>query len=127
MILTRGERRALVFLCLAFLCGLLVLGARSLARRQPGIAVSGEASAASVPGDAGAAVNINSASLGELVSLPGIGEEYARRIIELRERLGRFESVEDLLEVEGIGTKRLEKIRPLLCVRESDDKPVKGK
>lgn len=62
-------------------------------------------------------ININTASAGLLEKLPGVGPMTARRIMEYRERHGRFSSVEDLLNVSGIGPKKLERIRPLATVR----------
>lgn len=56
-------------------------------------------------------VNVNSASVDELIALPGIGPTLAARIIAFREEHGLFSSVEDLRLVRGIGAKLLEKIR----------------
>jgi comEA protein len=56
-------------------------------------------------------VNINTATQSELVRLPGIGDEYARRIIAFRSEHGRFAAVDDLIRVRGIGPARLEKLR----------------
>lgn len=61
-------------------------------------------------------LNINNASAKELQSLPSIGENMAKRIIEFREVHGRFASVQELTEVKGIGEKTLEKLRPFICV-----------
>lgn len=55
-------------------------------------------------------VRINSASVSELQQLPGIGPALAQRIIETRSG-GRFNSVEDLLRVPGIGKAKLAKLR----------------
>ncbi|MBX2992567.1 MAG: helix-hairpin-helix domain-containing protein [Bacteroidetes bacterium] len=64
-----------------------------------------------------AAVNINTAGKTQLMSLPGIGEAYAERILEYRKTNGRFNSVEELSKVKGIGKKKLEKIRPHVRVQ----------
>ena len=56
-------------------------------------------------------VNLNTATVDELTTLPGIGPSYAKRIVEFREKNGPFKKVEDLLNVQGIGEKTLEKIR----------------
>jgi len=69
--------------------------------------------------DAGTAeytVNINTATAAELEALlPGIGKKKAAAIVEHRTNTGGFRSVEELIEVEGIGPGLLEKIRPY-CV-----------
>lgn len=59
-----------------------------------------------------AVVNVNRASAEELEQLPGVGPVLAERIIEYRRQNGRFNSVDELLEVSGIGPKKLESMRP---------------
>lgn len=56
-------------------------------------------------------VDINTAAVDELESLPGIGPALASRIIAHRQENGPFRSVDDLLAVKGIGPKMLEKLR----------------
>ena len=53
-------------------------------------------------------VNINSAGLEELMTLPGIGEKRAQAIMDYREKNGPFQYVENLLQVPGIGESILE-------------------
>jgi comEA protein len=61
-------------------------------------------------------ININSASITELMGLPGIGEGIAKKIVAYRKINGNFKSVSDLKKVGGIGEKKLEKILPLVTV-----------
>lgn len=61
-------------------------------------------------------VDINSATLEELMGLPGIGEGLAARIMAYREEHGPFLSVEELDEVYGIGEAKLATLRGLVCV-----------
>jgi len=61
-------------------------------------------------------VNVNTASSEELQLLPGIGEARARALLETRKRRGGFKSVDELLEVKGIGPASLEKLRPHVTV-----------
>ncbi len=58
-------------------------------------------------------VNINKCTKDELVSLPGIGEVIAERIIEYR-KSNTFEKIEDLMNVSGIGTKKFEGLKELI-------------
>ena len=61
-------------------------------------------------------VNINTANLHQLWNIKGIGETKARAIIDYREEHGNFASVDDLVNVSGIGEKTLERIRKYLTV-----------
>lgn len=67
-------------------------------------------------GQASGLININTATEEELQKLPGIGPAYASRIVEWRMENGRFTSAEQLIEIKGIGEKRLENIRPLVTL-----------
>lgn len=64
----------------------------------------------------GGKLNINFASVTDLMLLPGIGEAYAQRIVDYRTKHGPFMRTEDLLNVSGIGKKRLEAIAELITV-----------
>ena len=59
-------------------------------------------------------VYLNHASIDELRRLPGVGPKRAEAILGLRQRLGRFQRVEDLLRVKGVGRGAVKKWRPLV-------------
>jgi competence ComEA-like helix-hairpin-helix protein len=105
------------FLRLIFLSWLLILAQAAcvqLPRRAASVQGQNEppASSVHVPGES--FININTATRAELEKLPGIGETLAARIIEHRERYGRFRRVEHLLMVRGISERRFNALRALL-------------
>lgn len=61
-------------------------------------------------------VNINTAGAEELMLLPRVGPSVADRIVEFREKNGRFKATEDLLLVRGVGEKTFELIKPHIAV-----------
>ena len=61
-------------------------------------------------------VNVNTATSDELQLLPGIGEARAKAVIALRKQRGGFKSVDELLEVKGIGEAGLERLRPYVRI-----------
>ena len=62
-------------------------------------------------------VNLNTATASQLTQLPGVGDKTATAIIEKRTALGgKFTSVDQLLQVKGIGQKKLDKIKPLVSL-----------
>lgn len=62
-------------------------------------------------------ININTASAKELESLPGIGPVLAQRIVDYRAQKGGFKTIEEIMEVSGIGEKRFEAIKDLITVK----------
>jgi competence protein ComEA len=78
----------------------------------PGAVVPG----GTAPGSTSGLININSASATELETLSGIGEVLAATIVEYREQNGPFASVEDLMDVSGIGPATLDEIRDQVTV-----------
>ncbi len=67
-----------------------------------------------VGGEEGGPLRLNSASAQQFEGLPGVGPVLAERIVTYRETHGPFGAVEDLLDVPGIGERKLESIRDLV-------------
>ncbi len=65
-------------------------------------------------------MDLNTATEKELISLPGIGREIAKRIIEYRETKGGFKNKEELTNVKGIGEKRFAAIKELIMVKDKE-------
>jgi competence protein ComEA len=74
---------------------------------------SGSGSAKSAPAKV---INLNTATVQQLDTLPGIGSVTAAAIVAWRDANGKFSSVDQLAEIDGIGPARLEKLRPLVRV-----------
>jgi competence protein ComEA len=61
-------------------------------------------------------VNLNSASVAQLQTLPGVGPSAAQRIVDYRQKNGAFKKIEELMNVKGIGEKSFLKLKPLVTV-----------
>jgi competence protein ComEA len=87
-------------------------------KARAGIGAAGIGGGLTAPGSVGTEplINLNTATLDQLESLPGIGPALGQRILDYREEHGPFRSVDDLLNVSGIGDKRLADIRPKVTV-----------
>lgn len=94
----------------------MALGNRGLAfLMSAAVALAAPAAGAADPA-AARPINLNTASVAELETLPGVGEARAREIVATREKRGGFKALDDLTEVKGIGKAALEKLRPLVTV-----------
>ena len=67
-------------------------------------------------------ININNADCNELCTLPGIGKSTAEKIIKYRQDYGVFGSIEDIMNVNGIGIKKFDKIKDLITTGEVNGK-----
>lgn len=61
-------------------------------------------------------LDLNAATKMQLMELPGIGEVLAQRILDYKDAHGDFSSIEDLMNVEGIGEKKIEEMRPFVRI-----------
>ena len=142
MLYSRPQIRLLILLALALLVGLGIrewragfpdaaLRLERFDRDEPVTPLLGETPAtpasstparATPPAPAAPApikpLDVNRAAAGELAALPGVGPGLAQRIVEERERRGRFDSPEALRYVLGMGPKKLAAIRRFITVSE---------
>jgi competence protein ComEA len=92
-------------------------GGASAGGSAAGSAAGAAGSAAGAqPGGGGALVNINTADAAALDTLPGVGPSTAAKIVADREANGPFVTPDDLGRVSGIGPKKLEQLKPAICV-----------
>ena len=92
-----------------------------LAVMAPGFAFGApaalEQTAASKP-----TVNLNTATIDQLTTLPGVGQKTAELIIEYRTKNGSFKKIEELMNIKGIGEKTFLKLKPLVSAPPKTDK-----
>lgn len=95
------------------ICGALLIATPGTARAQdPAAPAPPPVAIAAKP----AAINLNTATIEQLETLPGIGRKVAERILEFRTKSGGFKKVEELMNVKGIGEKSFLKLKPLVVV-----------
>jgi competence protein ComEA len=82
----------------------------------PGAAGGGGGSGDGGAAAAGGQVNLNTATLPDLQTLPGVGPVLAQRIVDRRTKQGPFRSVDDLRQVDGIGETRFKQLKDLVTV-----------
>ena len=124
---TRSETRALLFLVVTFVVGVGVWAYRNrwaplpepteprLEDQKGTNAINGREETRNADDESDdKTIVLNDADCQELESLPGIGPVIAARIVEYRERHGDFNSLEELIEVNGIGQQTVERLKPYL-------------
>jgi len=96
---------------------LTLLAAALLVAAQPHDAAAQEkAGGRASPKAAVGVVNINTAPVGDLEALPGIGAKTAARIVEYRQKNGPFKKIEELMNVRGVGEKNFLKLKGQITV-----------
>jgi competence protein ComEA len=100
--------RIVIAALLVFGLGVATSAAQDNGRRTSAVAAS--SASASAP------INLNTATVAQLETLPGIGKATAERILEYRQKNGSFKKVEDLMNVRGVGEKSFLKLKPLVTV-----------
>jgi competence protein ComEA len=101
-----------VMLALALALGLSLIGCVKRSNHQG----PDRANSAGLSQNESQRININTASARELKKLPGIGEGFAERIVDHREKYGSFRRTEHLIIVRGISDKRFRGLRDLITV-----------
>ena len=71
-------------------------------------------------------INLNTATIDQLTTLPGIGQKTAERILEYRTKNGGFKKIEELMNVKGIGEKNFLKLKPLVSAPPKTDNKSSG-
>jgi len=91
-------------------------GGSSSVGSSPEIETNARVQVARAGGPRGVVININTASVGDLEKLPGVGKVLAERIVEHRENYGPFRRAEHLLMVRGISDRKFREIQQMLTV-----------
>jgi competence ComEA-like helix-hairpin-helix protein len=119
MAISRIHSALVVLICLLVAGSAHAQGAKgaddSAPRSQPASKVTRPARVVATPGDA--TVNVNTASVKELMTLNGIGRRVAQRIVAYREAHGPFKRPDDVQKVEGVGTALWEQNRGRIAIR----------
>ncbi|CAM2007958.1 ComEA family DNA-binding protein [Acanthopleuribacter pedis] len=118
-ILKHGSRAQGAWTRFAMMVSLVLMTAVGMAadgKKAGGTDVKPPETAQKQVAPAQALVNINTANLGELQKLPRVGVKTAQRIIDFRAENGKFQTVEELMNVKGIGEKTFDRLKPLITI-----------
>ena len=111
--LTRQEKSVLLFIASVTLVGITVNYLQKIPRFKNSL------NYITTQTNTFSKINLNKATLTDLIGLPGIGQELAQRIIDYRSSIGAFNSAEELKKVKGIGSRKFEALRDRINVGEN--------
>ncbi len=124
VVFTRNEQKILLFLCVVFLAGAGIKAYRAMTagEERSGFDYTRSdsvfaARSAGAIAPAEVKIDINAASRAQLMTLPGIGPALAERIIAYRAAHRRFQRVDEVKNIAGIGAKKFERIRGSIEVK----------
>ena len=95
---------------------IMIAAIAAIALTAAAAGAQGPATAPKATATAATPVNLNTATMDQLATIPGIGVKTAERIIEYRQKNGGFKKIEDLMNVSGVGEKSFLKMKPLITV-----------
>jgi comEA protein len=101
--------------CAAFVCAIAAIPQVSYAQQEQAPVAASKTT-----------VNLNTATIEQLTTLPGIGAKVAERILEYRTKNGGFKKIEELMNVKGIGEKSFLKLKPLVSAPPKTDPKTSG-
>jgi len=114
--LTRQERQVLLFVGAVVLAGIIINYLQKINPSSKVILPQGKGGTRSALTSIEKKINPNKASLEELIRLPEIGPVLAGNIIEYRNSNGGFKSLEELQNVQGLGPKKLKRLKDYLSL-----------
>lgn len=111
--LTRQEKSVLLFIASVTLAGITVNYLQKIPRFKNSL------NYITTQTNTFSKINLNKAALEDLINLPGIGQELARRIIDYRTSAGGFKTPEELKKVKGIGQHKFEALKDRIGVEQN--------
>lgn len=114
--LTRQEKQVLLFVGAVVLTGIIISYLQKINPGSKVILPQGGGGSPTAPTVIEKKINPNKAGLEELIRLPEIGPVLAANIIEYRNSSGGFQSLEELQKVQGLGPKKLKRLKDYLSL-----------
>jgi len=115
--LSKSEKYVILFLSASILLGMgIIYGKKNTSQKILGIKIDNSVLNKITSNTSINKVSINKSNFEELCQLPGIGPVIARRIEDYRDRFGAFESVDDIMNVKGIGQAKFNSIKDYISL-----------